>query len=113
MAALTWSSVAEIFLFVRQSRSAVAHEALSQVALLVRLQAWSSGDSATSHRLGRALRSMSEPPGDVPMDILTNQIAKSIVAEEKLVILEAKSREASAGSRALPERNRRGATLAT
>lgn len=56
---------------------------------------------------------MSEPPGDVPMDILTNQIAKSIVAEEKLVILEAKSREASAGSRALPERNRRGATLAT
>lgn len=55
---------------------------------------------------------MSEPPGDVPMDILTNQVAKSIVAEEKLVVLEAKSREASAG-RTLPERNRRGAATAT
>ena len=109
LAALTWSSAAELFLFVRQSRSAIAHETLSHVALLVRLQAWSLGDSATSNILGRALRSMSEPPMDVSMDILTSQIAKSIVAEEKLVILEAKTREASAG-RALPERTRRGAT---
>jgi len=97
LAALTWSSVADLFMFVRQSRSDVAHEASSHVALLSRLQRWSAGDSVTSNKLNRALRSMSEPPVDAPMEVLISQIAKSIVAEEKLVVLEAKSREASVG----------------
>jgi len=97
LAALTWSSVADLFLFVGQSRSNIAHEAASHVALLGRLQRWSVGDTATGNRLTRALRCISEPPVDVPMDVLVSQIAKSIVAEEKLVALETKSREASAG----------------
>jgi len=112
LAALTWSSVADLFLFVRQSRSDMAHEASSHIALLSRFQRWSIGDSATSNRLNRALRSMSEPPVDVPMNVLVSQIAKSIVAEEKLVVLEAKSREASA-SKAVQERPRRDVRLPT
>jgi len=95
LAALTWSSVADLFLFLRQSRSDVAHDGSSHFALLVRLQKWCAGDAATSNRLNRALRSLSEPLVDVPMDVVVNQIGRSIVAEEKLVVLEAKSREAS------------------
>jgi hypothetical protein len=96
------------------------------------LQRQSVGDSATSNRVGRsvffffwrrflnviseqlnrALRSMSEPPADVPMEVLISQIAKSIVAEEKLVVLEAKSREASAG-KPVQERARRDMRLPT
>jgi hypothetical protein len=63
-------------------------------------------------QLNRALRSMSEPPVDVPMDILISQIAKSIVAEEKLVVLEAKSREAPVG-KTVQERTRRDMRLPT
>jgi len=110
LATLTWSSVADLFLFVRQSHADVAHEASSHVALLSRLHRLSVGDSATSNRLSRALRSMSDLPADIPMDVLVSQIAKTIVAEEKLVVLEAKSREAP-GSRAVQERPRRDVRL--
>lgn len=55
---------------------------------------------------------MSEPPGDVSMEVLASQIAKSIVAEEKLVVLEAKRREVLLG-KAPQERNRRDARLPT
>ena len=55
---------------------------------------------------------MSDPPVDVPVEVLLSQLAKSIVAEEKLVVLEAKSREAQAG-KAVQERTRRDVRLPT
>ena len=48
---------------------------------------------------------MSDAPVEVPMDVLINQIAKSIIAEEKLVVLEAKNREAPVG-KTVQERTR-------
>jgi hypothetical protein len=55
---------------------------------------------------------MSEPPADVPMEVLISQIGKSIIAEEKLVVLEAKSREAPAG-KTVQDRTRRDVRLPT
>lgn len=80
--------------------------------MLTHLQRWCVGDSTTSNKINRALRSMTEPPNDVPIDILLSQMAKSIIAEEKLVVLEAKSKEAVAG-KAVQERPRRDARLPT
>ncbi|KAF7976726.1 hypothetical protein HWV62_5909 [Athelia sp. TMB] len=112
LAALTWSSVADLFLFVRQSRSDVAREASSHVALLTRLHRLSTGDAATSNRLARALRTMAEPPLDVQTDTLITQIGKSMVAEEKILALDARSKESTAG-RATQERTRRDIRVTT
>lgn len=55
---------------------------------------------------------MSEPPADIPVDVLVSQIAKSVIAEEKLLVLETKSREAFIG-KAIPERIRKDARMPT
>jgi hypothetical protein len=55
---------------------------------------------------------MSEPPVNVSIEVLISQIGKSIIAEEKLVVLEAKNREASA-SKVVQDRTRRDVRLPT
>ena len=55
---------------------------------------------------------MSEPPVDVPIDTLVSQIGKSIIAEEKLLVLEAKNREGLVG-KSVADRNRRDIRLPT
>lgn len=47
-------------------------------------------------QLLRAIRTLSEPAATVNKDVLLDQISKSMVAEERLLALDAKSREAAA-----------------
>jgi hypothetical protein len=58
----------------------------------------------------RALRCMSEPPPETPIDTLVNQAAKDIVAAEKLRILETRVAQERRG---VPERLRREARATT
>ncbi|PBK96908.1 hypothetical protein ARMGADRAFT_1010439 [Armillaria gallica] len=89
LAMLTWSTVAELFLFVRALHSPVASESASHIGLLKRLKSLGRGEAHTS-KLSRALRSMSEPPPEIPIGNHINQAAKDLIAAEKLRILEAR-----------------------
>ncbi|KAK0210802.1 hypothetical protein DFS33DRAFT_1251098 [Desarmillaria ectypa] len=89
LAMLTWSTVAELFLFIRALHSPVASELASHISLLKRLKNLGRGEAHTS-KLLRALRSMSEPPPEIPIGSHINQAAKDLIAAEKLRILEAR-----------------------
>ncbi|KAJ7285806.1 hypothetical protein C8J57DRAFT_1431486 [Mycena rebaudengoi] len=92
-ASLTWSTVAELFIFLRCLRTPLALETTSHVAILNRLRSLGAQDSSTG-KLSRALKIMTEPPPDIPADILMNQTIKDVVAAEKVRVLEAR-RDAS------------------
>ncbi|KAK0483676.1 hypothetical protein IW261DRAFT_1464504 [Armillaria novae-zelandiae] len=89
LAMLTWSTVAELLLFIRALHSPVALESASHIGLLKRLKNLGGGEAHTS-KLSRALRSMAEPPPEIPIGSHINQAAKDLIAAEKLRILEAK-----------------------
>ena len=55
---------------------------------------------------------MAEPPLDVQTDTLITQIGKSMVAEEKILALDARSKESAIG-RAMPDRTRRDIRVTT
>jgi hypothetical protein len=96
---------------VRQSRSCLALETSSQIAILNRLRRFGRKESATVSKvsemyklhfedanvvhgqLTRAMRSLSETPQDIPFGGLVCQAGKDIVAAEKLHTLEARKRE--------------------
>lgn len=61
-------------------------------------------------QVARALRCMSEPPPEMPIDTLVNQAAKDIVAAEKLRILEGRVAQERRGG---PERHRRETRVTT
>ncbi|KAK7020581.1 hypothetical protein R3P38DRAFT_3272569 [Favolaschia claudopus] len=90
---LTWSTVAELFIFLRCSHTPLALETSSQVDTLNRLRSIGAQDSSMN-KIARALKILSEPPPDIGVDILVNQAIKDIVAAEKVRILEAR-RDAS------------------
>ncbi|KAI0079929.1 hypothetical protein K474DRAFT_1638767 [Panus rudis PR-1116 ss-1] len=92
------SSVTDLFLFLHQSRSAVAIEASSQIAMLNRLRAVGRAES----KISRVLRSLSETPPEVPLTFFVTQTQTDIWAEEKL---EAAKRQEL--SKQAPERMRR------
>ncbi|KAJ6630829.1 hypothetical protein B0H10DRAFT_1938967 [Mycena sp. CBHHK59/15] len=92
-ASLTWSTVAELFIFLRCLRTPLALETSSQMATLNRLRSLGAQDSSTG-KLSRALKAMSDPPPDIPADILVNQAVKDVVAAEKVRVLETR-RDAS------------------
>ncbi|KAK0197058.1 hypothetical protein F5146DRAFT_1099379 [Armillaria mellea] len=89
LAMLTWSTVAELFVFIRALHSPVASESTSHIGLLKRLKNLGRGEAHTS-KLSRALRNMSEPPPEIPIGNHINQAAKDLIAAEKLRILEAR-----------------------
>ncbi|PCH38065.1 hypothetical protein WOLCODRAFT_136025 [Wolfiporia cocos MD-104 SS10] len=89
-----WASVADLLLFLRQSRS-VALNASSEANILDRLRAFTRNES----RLARVVRNMNEPPPDVPLDFFVGQIASDLAAEERL--------HAAKLYDSLPDRNRR------
>ncbi|KAK0459777.1 uncharacterized protein EV420DRAFT_1620288 [Desarmillaria tabescens] len=89
LAMLTWSTVAELFLFIRALHSPVASESASHIGLVKRLKNLGRGEAHTS-KLSRALRNMSEPPPEIPIGSHINQAAKDLIAAEKLRILEAR-----------------------
>jgi hypothetical protein len=61
-------------------------------------------------QIARALRCMSEPPPETPIDTLVNQAGKDIVAAEKLRILETRVAQERRGG---PERHRRETRVTT
>ncbi|KAF8212195.1 hypothetical protein K438DRAFT_1231208 [Mycena galopus ATCC 62051] len=92
-ASLTWSTVAELFIFLRCLRTPLALETSSQIATLNRLRSIGAQDSSMN-KIARALRVLSDPPPDIGLDILVNQAVKDVVAAEKVRVLEAR-RDAS------------------
>lgn len=60
--------------------------------------------------MNRALKSISEPPPSFQMDALLDQIAKEIIATEKLRLLEAKREVGKnvSDKKGMPERRRDG-----
>ncbi|KAF5365590.1 hypothetical protein D9758_003325 [Tetrapyrgos nigripes] len=87
LAMLTWSTLADLFIFLRQSRSPVSLHLSSQIAILSRLRTLGRGETQTG-KLARAIRSLSDPPADVALDVMVDQVAKDIIATEKLRILD-------------------------
>ncbi|KAJ7685226.1 hypothetical protein DFH06DRAFT_1157872 [Mycena polygramma] len=92
-ASLTWSTVAQLFIFLRCLRTPLALETSSQIATLNRLRSTGAQDSSMG-KLSRALKILSEPPPDIGVDVLVNQAVKDVVAAEKVRVLEAR-RDAS------------------
>ncbi|KAF7338262.1 hypothetical protein MVEN_02051500 [Mycena venus] len=92
-ASLTWSTVAELFIFLRCLRTPLALETSSQIATLNRLRSIGAQDSSMN-KIARALKILSDPPPDIGIDILINQTVKDVVAAEKVRVLEAR-RDAS------------------
>ncbi|KAF7363482.1 hypothetical protein MSAN_01004100 [Mycena sanguinolenta] len=88
-ASLTWSTVAELFIFLRCLRNPLALETSSQIATLNRLRSIGAQDSSMN-KIARALKILSEPPPDIGSDTLVNQAVKDIVAAEKVRVLEAR-----------------------
>uniref|UniRef100_A0A0W0F9A2 Uncharacterized protein n=1 Tax=Moniliophthora roreri TaxID=221103 RepID=A0A0W0F9A2_MONRR len=87
LAILTWSTVADLFVFLRNLRSPVSLHTSSQIAMLNRLKALVRNDTHAG-KLSRAVRALNDPPVDGPTDALMDQLMKDIVATEKLRELE-------------------------
>ncbi|KAK7054868.1 hypothetical protein VNI00_003331 [Paramarasmius palmivorus] len=87
LAVLTWSTVADLFVYLRNLRSPAALHTPSHMAMLNRLKAFSPNETQAG-KLSRAIRALSEPPVDVGIDALMDQAVKDIIATEKLRELE-------------------------
>ncbi|KDQ60796.1 hypothetical protein JAAARDRAFT_173016 [Jaapia argillacea MUCL 33604] len=85
---LTWTSVADLFLFVRQLGSVAGLETAPQIFLLHRLRLLGRSEALTS-KIGRAVNTLSEPPEIIPLDVLVAQTVHDMIAAEKLQALEA------------------------
>ncbi|KAF7304918.1 hypothetical protein MKEN_01206100 [Mycena kentingensis (nom. inval.)] len=89
VASLTWSTIADLFIFLRALRCPIALETPTQLAILNRLRSHGGQDSAMS-KVTRTLKTLSEPPGNadaVELDILIQQAGKELVATEKMRVL--------------------------
>jgi len=91
--ALIMSSVVDLFMFLHQSRSAVALDVALHVEVLGRVRALTRNDSM-QNKISRVLRTMTEPVEDVPLEVLVKQVIADMVATEKLQVLEARKRDA-------------------
>ncbi|TCD71881.1 hypothetical protein EIP91_000013 [Steccherinum ochraceum] len=74
------SSVADMFLFLRQARFVIALESSVMVATLNRLRTLGRSDS----KITRVLQQLTESPPDVPLEYFVQQTRTEIWAEEKL-----------------------------
>ncbi|KAI0748219.1 hypothetical protein C8Q80DRAFT_1104066 [Daedaleopsis nitida] len=83
LASSMWTSVADLFLFVRQSRSVVALDTATMVRILNRLRDVMRGESKASIE-SAVIRSLKDPPPDDSLAYFVNQVMTEITAEEKL-----------------------------
>ncbi|KAK1236541.1 hypothetical protein PQX77_000234 [Marasmius sp. AFHP31] len=83
LALLTWSTVADLFVFLRNLKSPVALHTSSQIAMLERLRSLGRGDTQIG-KLSRAIRALKEPPSSLTSEGVIDQVAKDIIATEKL-----------------------------
>ncbi|TDL27495.1 hypothetical protein BD410DRAFT_782583 [Rickenella mellea] len=96
---IIWTSAADIYYFLRQIRCVIGLESSSHIASLNKGRGLGLGESSLS-KFSRAVQSMSEPPHDVTIESLADQIVHDMVAVEKLHAL------ADAG-RIFPDKARR------
>ncbi|KAL5490495.1 hypothetical protein ACEPAI_5328 [Sanghuangporus weigelae] len=108
IATLVWSSIADILLFLRSMRSSISLESASHIETLNRVKSLAKNESSSS-KFTRTLKSLSEPPPELPMTSLIAQATQELVAAEKLHALETR-RELG---RMLPDRSRRDLRLPT
>ncbi|KAF8163325.1 hypothetical protein B0H34DRAFT_805778 [Crassisporium funariophilum] len=98
---LASASIADILIYMRSLRTPLVLETATHIAILSRLQKLNRGDSSSSKKrnviltpatlkIMRAIRSVSDTPPEIPMNILLDQIAKELIAAEKLRVVEAK-----------------------
>ncbi|CAK5277405.1 unnamed protein product [Mycena citricolor] len=87
IASMTWSTIADIFIFLRCLRTPAALEIQPQVSILNRLKTIGGQDSSMS-KVTRALKFLSEPPPDIGTDALVHQTVKDFIAAEKVRLLE-------------------------
>jgi len=86
---LASTSMVDILIFMRSLRSPLAIDTSTHVAILNRLRVLNNGDS-TSSKVIRAIRFMSETTPEVASRVLLDQIAKELMASEKLRVAETK-----------------------
>ena len=119
VAILIWTSVAELFVFLRQAHVSVALELSPQVALLNRLRPLVGGGETSkvgiyellhnfAYPLGatqfaRLTKSIYSPMNEIPFDVLVNQTAGDMMAAEKLHAFESTRKDRVQA----PERARR------
>ncbi|KAJ7219313.1 hypothetical protein GGX14DRAFT_435653 [Mycena pura] len=93
IASLTWSTIADLFIFLRCLRSPLALETASQIATLKRLRSLGGQDSSMN-KLSRAIKFLSDPQGDpFDMEVLVHQAGKELVATEKVRVLETRRQD--------------------
>ena len=80
LASSIWTSVADLFLFVRQSRSVIALDTSVPARIMERLKSVVRGESKVS----RVARSLKDAPPDDSLDYFVGQLLTEITAEEKL-----------------------------
>ncbi|KAF9533011.1 hypothetical protein CPB83DRAFT_806739 [Crepidotus variabilis] len=86
---LAATSVADLLMYLRSLRSSAALDVSSHLAILARMKAITRADSSAT-KIVRAMRSLSEPPPEVPANVALDQIAKELVAAEKIRVMESK-----------------------
>ncbi|KAI0324520.1 hypothetical protein GY45DRAFT_1288775 [Cubamyces sp. BRFM 1775] len=80
LASSIWTSVADLFLFLRQSRCVIALDTVIPSRILNRLKDVVRSES----KISRVVRSLKDPPAADSMDILLSQVVTEFAAEEKL-----------------------------
>ncbi|KAI0062284.1 hypothetical protein BV25DRAFT_1804358 [Artomyces pyxidatus] len=92
LASTVSSSIADLFLFLREFRSVLTLDTAFQVATLNRLRIAGRPDVPSS-KLSRTLRELHEPAPSVPWTTLVDQAKNDVMAAEKLEILELYQKE--------------------
>ncbi|EKM82662.1 hypothetical protein AGABI1DRAFT_104568 [Agaricus bisporus var. burnettii JB137-S8] len=83
------SSVVDLFNFLGCLRIPLRLDKTAQKTTLNRLQSVVRGESVLM-KINRAFEWLSEPPPEMPLEVLADQTAKDIIATEKLRLLEGK-----------------------
>lgn len=86
---LASTSVADLLPYLHSLKTSLSLDTSTHVAILNRLRMLNHGDSS-SGKITRAVRAISEPQPEVEGKILLDQIAKELVAAEKIRIAESK-----------------------
>ncbi|KAI9070388.1 hypothetical protein FKP32DRAFT_1586228 [Trametes sanguinea] len=82
LASSVWTSVADLFLFLRQSRSTIALDTVIPSRILHRLKDVVRSES----KIARVLRALKDPPLAEPLEYFVNQVTTELAAEEKLQV---------------------------
>ncbi|KAI8998560.1 hypothetical protein BD414DRAFT_519687 [Trametes punicea] len=83
LASSIWTSVADLFLFLRQSRSVIALDTVIPSRMLHRLK---DGVRSAESKISRVERGLKDPPTVETLDYFVNQVITELAAEEKLQV---------------------------